>query len=279
MKKVMRLQEAVKQIEDGMTVAIGGNVLHRSPSALIREIVRQQKRHLKVIKTAGGHDVDLLCAGGCVESVDAGFVSYETEYGLAPFYRKAVEEGKVKANEHACYTVMCALRAAKSGIPFMPVKGMMAGDLLKQNDYFQVINDPFTNDAITVVRAINPDVAMIHVHECDEKGNAVIYGPKYDDELLSLSAKKVIITTEKIVVGSKFKFNPESVTIPYFLVSAVVVIPKGAAPCSCSKMYDIDRSSIKEFLGIQNKEMLEKYLQKYEQRDRQSKNGVRYGEY
>lgn len=27
-------------------------------------------------------DVDMLCFGGCVSSVDAGFISYESEYSL-----------------------------------------------------------------------------------------------------------------------------------------------------------------------------------------------------
>jgi glutaconate CoA-transferase subunit A len=146
MSKIMKLEEGVNLIEDGMTIAIGGNVLHRSPMAFLREIVRQGKKGLRVVKTAGGHDVDLLCAGGCVSVVDAGFISYETEYGLASHYRKAVQDGLVKSNEHACYTVISALRAAKAGVSFMPVKGIINSDLVKVNDYFKVISDPFTGE-------------------------------------------------------------------------------------------------------------------------------------
>lgn len=274
--KLMKLEDAVKLIEDEMTVSIGGNVLHRSPSAFIREMVRQKKKNLKIVKTAGAHDVDLLCAGQCAASVDAGFIGYETKFGLTPFYRKAVEEGRVKANEHACYTIICALRAAKSGVPFMPVKGLIYGDLLKYNDCFRVIKDPFTADDVTVVRAIKPDVAIIHVQECDKKGNAIIYGPKYDDELLSLSADKVIITTEKIVGSIKTQLASESVIIPYFLVNAVVVIPRGASPCSCATLYDIDEQSLNDFIRINSPDTLDNYLKKYKKSDRQNYPGVRY---
>ena len=75
-------------------------------------------------------DVDLLCLAGCVKSVDAGFISFESKYGLANHYCKAVQSGAVKANEHACYTVVSALRAAAYGIPFMPVHGLVNSDLI-----------------------------------------------------------------------------------------------------------------------------------------------------
>lgn len=285
MSKLIKLEDAVKQIENGMTLGIGGNVLHRTPMAFVRELVRQQKKNLRIVKTAGGHDVDLLCAGGCVATVDAGFVSYETMYGLAPYYRKAVQEGIVKANEHACYTVMSALRAAMAGVSFMPVKGLIHSDLIKVNDYFKIIKDPFTGEDITIVRAIYPDYAIIHVQECDDQGNSIILGPKYDDVLLSLSSKKVIITTEKIISNSKIRLHPEVVDIPSFLVQGIVVVNRGAAPCSCDKLYDIDDYTLKTFIKESNNannnannnvRNIEKYMKKYEFSDRQVAMGVNY---
>jgi len=267
MSKLMNIQSAIALIENGNTVGIGGNVLHRAPMALVREMIRQQKRKLKIIKTAGAMDVDMLCFGECVESVDAGFISYESEFSLADHYRKAVQDGKVKANEHACYTVMSALRAAVYGIPFMPVHGLMEGDLIEVNDYFTRINDPFSNEQVTVVKAIRPDVTIIHVQEADENGNAIMYGPKFDDILLAKAAKKVIISAENIVEESRFRLSREKADIPHFMVSAVVHIKKGAAPCSCAEHYDIDRQSILDFKALKDKEQLAHYLTQYEKAD------------
>lgn len=268
--KILTLEEAVKLVSDGYTVAFGGNVLHRAPMAFTRELVRQGKKKLKVIKTAGAHEVDLLCAGGCVESVDAGFISYETDYGLANYYRKAVQSGAVKGNEHACYTVISALRAAAYGAPFMPVNGLKYGDLIPCNDYFKRVEDPFTGEPITLVRAITPDIGVVHVHECDEKGNCRIYGPKFDDVLISRASKKLIVTTEQIVPESKMRTNAEFVDIPHFLVQAVVNVPNGAAPCSCAKKYDIDESILKKFVSMKNIEEIAGYLKGYEKKDRSS---------
>jgi glutaconate CoA-transferase subunit A len=271
--KVITLEEAAKLVKDGDMVAFGGNVLHRAPMAFAREIIRQRKKSLKVVKTAGAHEVDILCAAGCVDSVDAGFISYETEYGLANHYRKAVQSGEVKGNEHACYTVISALRAAAYGVPFMPVKGLMYGDLLAYNDYFKVVQDPFSGEPITIVKALNPEVGVIHVQECDAKGNCRIYGPKFDDVLISRASKKLIVTTEQIVPESKMSMNAEMVDIPHFLVSAIVHVPNGAAPCSCAKKYDIDKPILNKFIAMKDKTGLEEYLIAYEAKDRKAMGG------
>ncbi|WP_267128882.1 CoA transferase subunit A [Cytobacillus dafuensis] len=261
------MKEAIQIIKDGDTISFGGNVLHRAPMAAVREIARQNKKSLKVVKTAGAQDIDLLCSMDCIESVDAGFVSYETKYGLANHYRKGVQTGKIKGNEHACYTVICALRGAAMNVPFMPVKGLNAGDLLVKNDYFVVVEDPFSGEPITLVKSLVPDVAIIHVHECDEKGNAIIYGPKFEDVLISRAANKVIITTEQIVPESKTKLNADRIDIPGFLVHSVVHVPKGAAPASCYKKYEIDDKSITSFIKMESKDEIKMYLKDYESRD------------
>src|SRR5690349_18845548 len=115
------LADAIAAIPDGAVVALGGITLHRGPSAAVHEIVRQGKRGLEIVKTAGAYDVDLLCGAGCARAVSAGFIGFETPFGMAPSYRRAVEQGRVEANEHSCYSVIAGMRAAIQGVPFMPI--------------------------------------------------------------------------------------------------------------------------------------------------------------
>lgn len=271
--KLITIKDAMNLIQDGDTLGIGGNVLHRAPMALVREIIRSGRKNLKVVKTAGAMDVDMLCFGACVESVDAGFISYESEFSLANHYRKAVQDGRVKGNEHACYTVICALRASAYGVPFMPVKGLVEGDLIEVNDYFTRIDNPFGKEKVTVVKAITPDVTMIHVQEADEQGNARIQGPKFDDILLAKASKKVIVSAEKIVPKTSFQQTEHQADIPHFMVTGVVHIPGGANPCSCPGQYDIDRKSIEEFKMLKDQAELTGYLSAYERKDRGNRNG------
>ena len=121
LSKLRTLEEAVSLVSDGDRLAMGGLLLQRIPSAFARELARQGKKNLKVMKTAANYDFDLLCFADCVEEGAAGFVSFEAEFGLAPNFRRSVEGGRVRFNENSCYTVISSLRAAAFGVPFMPI--------------------------------------------------------------------------------------------------------------------------------------------------------------
>ena len=97
--KVVSLAEAVSLIDNGATVALGGNTIHRSPCAALAQMIRQGKKDLTVVKTAGAYDVDLLCGAGLVRAVIAAYVGFEN-FGLAPRFRRGVESGAVKLHEH-----------------------------------------------------------------------------------------------------------------------------------------------------------------------------------
>lgn len=260
MGKLTDLKNLIAGIPDGACVGLGGNTLNRAPMAAVFELAKQNKRSLAIVKTAGAMDIDLLCLAGCVQSVDAGFVSYESEYSLAQHYRASVQKGLVKVNEHACYTVISALRAASYGVPFMPVRGMIVSDLLDVNPTFKRITDPYSGDPVTLVSAISPDYALLHVHRADANGNAVIEGPKYEDVLLSRAARKVILTTEELVDMSYFRQSAHKADIPGFLVAGVAHVPQGAAPCACHGVYGPDHNDIQKFLSIKNASDLLVYL-------------------
>ena len=237
--KLTTLPEAIARVPDGAIIALGGNTLHRGPGAAVHEIVRQGQHGLEVVKTAGAYDVDLLCAAGCAAAVSAGFIGYETPFGMAPAYRRGVESGLVQAKEHACATVIAGLRAAIQGVPFMPVAGLFGSDLPAARG-FQIVADPYSDASVYVVPALRPDVAILHVQEADAEGNARIFGTRFEDVLMAQAAQSVILTAERIVDGETFAAEPETVPIPSFLVNAVVPAPRGAWPFSCTPLYEYD---------------------------------------
>ena len=261
MSKLCTMSEAVSRIPDGAVVGLGGNTLNRAPMAAVFEIIRQGKKNLHLVKTAGAMDIDALCLAGCVSSVDAGFISYETEFGLAQRYRRSVQQGLVRANEHACYTVISALRAASYGIPFMPVRGLKTSDLRAVNDYFADVTDPFTGEKLAAVRAIRPDVSVVHAQAADARGNARFEGPKFEDALLARAAKTVIETAERIVGDSFFAAEREKADVPHFLVSAVVHAPHGASPGACPGCYEPDGDAIRAFLNLADGDALLSWLE------------------
>jgi glutaconate CoA-transferase, subunit A len=243
------LADAIATVPDGSRLALGGNTLHRAPAAAVHELIRQRKRGLELVKTAGAYDVDLLCGLGCATAVSAGFVGYETVFGLAPMYRRAVESGAVEAREHACYTVIAGLRAASQGVPFMPLNGLQGSDLVGLRG-FASVRDPYSDQDVMVVPAIVPDVALIHVQEADVDGNARIWGSTFEDTLMARAARRVIVTTERIVDRAALASAPERTTIPEFLVDIVVEAPRGAWPTSCAGLYGYDEGLIGELMAV-----------------------------
>ena len=67
----------------------------------MRELVRQNRRNLEIIKPSPGYDVDLLCRANAVRKVRAGIVAMEGNFGLARWYRRAIERRESTLEEHA----------------------------------------------------------------------------------------------------------------------------------------------------------------------------------
>src|SRR5829696_7870482 len=229
MDKRISLNNAAALVPDGTTIAMGGNLLHRGPFAFVRELARQEKRRLEIVKTAGAYDVDLLAAAGCLRAASCGFVGFENEFGLAPGYRRAVESGAVEAREHACYSVIQGLRAAAYGLPFMPAAGFTGSDLPAARG-FKWVADPYTGERVLAVPRLRPDFAVFHVPEADRAGNGRIEGSHFEDVLMASAAATVILTTERIVEHDQLVKRPDLTAIPGFLVAAVVHAPGGAWP-------------------------------------------------
>ncbi|MDQ6729434.1 MAG: CoA transferase subunit A, partial [Actinomycetota bacterium] len=50
--KLCDLSEATSLVADGDVVALGGGLSHREPMALVRELIRQRRRDLRVVGSA-----------------------------------------------------------------------------------------------------------------------------------------------------------------------------------------------------------------------------------
>jgi glutaconate CoA-transferase, subunit A len=98
--KLMTLPAAAGLVSDGATITLGGTLLHRGPSAFVRELARQGRRDLTLVKPSPGYDIDLLCAAGCLSQTNAGIVTLEANFGMAPNFRRAVESGQVRHTEN-----------------------------------------------------------------------------------------------------------------------------------------------------------------------------------
>ncbi|MGJ0486437.1 MAG: CoA transferase subunit A [Methylomicrobium sp.] len=233
------LTELVAHIQNGDCLAIGGGLSWREPMAALRELIRQNIKDLKLVGSAHGIDVDLLCGAGSVAVSAESYVGFEQDFGMALNYRRACETGAVKVEDNCCYSLVQQLRAAIQGLPFMPIRSVQGTDFLKLHPEFKTITCPFTGEQLVLVPALKPDVALIHAHYADEHGNLHIEGPPVADVLFAKASKKVIATVETLIPHDELA--KKGVTIPYFYVTAICETPYGAHPTSCYPRYAYDR--------------------------------------
>jgi len=93
------LDDLAARVRDGDCVAVGGGLSAREPMALLRALIRQGKKGLRVVGSAHGIDIDLLCGAGSVAASAESYVGFEQDFGMAPNYRRACESGAVAIEE------------------------------------------------------------------------------------------------------------------------------------------------------------------------------------
>jgi glutaconate CoA-transferase subunit A len=97
------------------------------------------------------------------------------------------------------------------------------------------------------VRALNPDVTIVHVQRADAQGNAHCWG-NFGVMIDGVrAAKGVIVIAEEIVEPTVIASDPNRTVIPGFLVNAVVECPHGSHPSPVQGYYNRDNAFFREY--------------------------------
>jgi len=237
--KVVSLEEAAARIKDGEHVAIGGCMMSRTPSALIWALVRAKRKNLTFSRSIVSSDGDIVFASGIAKKVVTSWFSQGIVWGISRVMRAWVEQGRAEFEEWSHMSMGLRYRAGAMGLPFMATRSMMGSDVGRMRvGAAKDFTCPFTGDKLLLLPALNPDVAIIHVQRCDKYGNPQIDGLPFMDHDLALAAKRVILTTERIVSNDQIRRAPDRTAFPFFTVEAVVEVPFGSAPHECYGLYE-----------------------------------------
>jgi glutaconate CoA-transferase subunit A len=237
-EKVMSLEEACKLVGDGDHVALGGCTLSRTPMAMIWALIRAGRKNLTVSRSIVSTEGDLLFASLTSPHIITSWFSQGIVWGVSKVMRQYTETGRAKFEEWSHMAMGLRYRAGAMGLPFMPMRSMMGSDVAKQLDSWREMTCPFTGEKLTLVPALNPDVALVHVQRCDPYGNARIDGLQFMDIDIPMAATRVIMTTERIISNDQIRRAPDQTKIPFFTVDAVVEVPFGSAPHECYGLYE-----------------------------------------
>lgn len=251
MSKVVEMDDAAALVDDGSVVGVGGVLDQMAPIAFLLALAKRRARRLHCVTVAGGLGVDLPVAAGCASEVSCAIVSYE-DLGTSRAFRRKVESGAVRFDEHTELTLITRLQAALSGLPFLPTRGALGTDLPNAHpDRLRVVECPFSGAPLLACAALSPDVSVVHVHRADRLGNAQLdHKHVWHDAVIARAGKKVIVTAEELVDDREIRRAPEKTFLPGFAVDAVVVAPGGAWPTGCPARYEVDRAALRRWLEL-----------------------------
>ena len=249
MAKILPLTEAIAEfVRDGDTIALEG-FTHLIPYAAGHEIIRQKRRNLKLIRMTPDVLYDQMIGAGCATKLQ---FSWGGNPGVGSLHRlrDAVEKAwpqplEIEEHEHAGMAV--AYAAGASHLPFGILRGY-AGTDLTPHTTVQFIDCPFTGEKLAAVKAIRPDVTIIHAQKADTKGNVLLWGIVGAQKEAILAAERAIVTVEEIV--EKLDAPPNSVILPTWVLSAVAVVKHGAFPSYTHGYYPRSNTFYQQWDGI-----------------------------
>src|SRR5437764_616914 len=234
-------------VPNGSSIAMGLQMEQMIPFSAGHEIMRQRKKDLRLIGPISDVLFDQIIGAGSVKDVVAAWVG-NVMMGSAYNFRRAVEQQGMKVFNMTNFSVALALEAGAMGVPFLPTRTAMGSDVIKGNHFFYQIISPFDpKETLLAVRAIQPDVAIVHVQRADEQGNAHCWGNYGVMPAGVRAAKKVIVTCEEIGAPAVIASDPNRTVIPGLLVSAVVECPFGAHPSPVQGYYKRDDAAFQQY--------------------------------
>lgn len=231
--KVCSLEEAIKRhVKRGMVIHFAGR-----GGAIFYQLVREfweKDPGFTLISNSVTATLIALIQGRLVKKIIASFAgdAYPSP-GPNPVVQKAYMSGKVEFENWTMLTIPQRLLAGAMGLGFAPTKSLLGSSMEDENkESFAVIDDPFTpGEKIGVMKALRPDIALVHAVAADRCGNTIMTYPLGADVFGAWGAQNgIVVTAEKIVTTEYIRKHSHLARIPSYMVRAVCEVPYGAHP-------------------------------------------------
>jgi glutaconate CoA-transferase subunit A len=233
---------------------------------LTRAMLRRGVRNLHLVCVPiSGLQAELLIGAGAVDTLETSAVTLG-EYGTAYRFVAGVREKKFRMLDATCPAVHAGIQAAGKGIPFMPLRGMLATDLLKHRQDWKVIDNPFNDggDPIVLLPAIHPDISIFHAPYADRDGN-IFVGRRRELLAMAHASKTTFVTVEEIRDVDLLDTEEGAAgTLPAAYVGGIAKAPRGAWPLNLWDIYDVDEAHIAQYSEMaQSQQGFDLYLDMY----------------
>jgi glutaconate CoA-transferase subunit A len=250
MAELLGLAEGIAAlVQDGDTVALEG-FTHLIPVSAGHEIIRQGRRDLTLVRMTPDIVYDQMIGAGCARKL---VFAWGGNPGVGSLHRlrDAVERdwpAPLELEEHSHAGMANRYVAGASGLPFAVLRGYRGTDLARHTETLAPITCPFTGEVLTAVRALRPDVTIIHAQRADRHGNVQLWGITGVQKEAVLAARRSLVTVEEVV--DVLDPRPGAVTLPSWVVTAVACVPHGAHPSYAQGYYDRDNGFYQDWDAI-----------------------------
>lgn len=215
MTKIKTVQEAVKNIKDGMKIMTAGFLGVGAPLKMIDALANTNIKDLTLIQAVSAqpgetHDVGKLIANKQIKK----FVG--AHIGTCPEAQEQYNAGTLEVEFIPMGTIVECIRAGGAGLGAVITPTGLGTEIEKGRDKLIVDGREYL-----VFPAIKADVALIKGYKADKFGNIVYRGTtKGTNTSMALAADLVIAEVDEIVeVG---EIPPDSVGTPGILVDIIV---------------------------------------------------------
>ena len=242
------LAELAAAVPDGAKLVVPADNCGVAMAAT-RELVRRGVRGLHLVCVPiSGLQAEILIGAGAVATLETAAVTLG-EFGPAHRFIDALRRGRIRMLDSTCPAVHAALQAGQKGLPFIPLRGLLGSDLLASRTDWKVIDNPFQpGDAVAVLPAICPDVALFHAPLADRAGNVYI-GRRRELLTMAHASKQTLVTVEAISEQNLFddaKLAPG--VVPAIYVSRIALAQQGAWPIGLPEHYGSDDAAISRYV-------------------------------
>jgi acyl CoA:acetate/3-ketoacid CoA transferase alpha subunit/acyl CoA:acetate/3-ketoacid CoA transferase beta subunit len=236
--KRLNLDEAVRRyvgprMKLHLAAGIGG------PSAAICEIIRQFRgkdpEFTLIQSTLSGHALNLVHCKLVKKLICSVCADISASARPSRIIQKAFEAKTIELENWSLSSLQQRLMAGAFGVPFMPTRSVRGSSIASDNaEFFREMEDPFGSEGkIGIVKALIPDLSIVHACVGDLEGNLILDAPYGEDLWGSLaSSSGIVATVEKIVPTEYIRRYSALVKIPGYLVNALCVAPLGLHPFS-----------------------------------------------
>ena len=231
--KVCSLHEAIsRNVRAGQSLHVANKC-----GALFYQLLREfwgKKPEFTLISPSMSAHLLALISGNMIRKAIISFAgnSYPAP-GPNPLIQKAYVSGAVEFENWSMLTITQRLMAGAMGWEFIPTRSLIGSSMAEENkEDFTVVESPFgTGAKVGLLRALRPDITIVHGLAADRAGNTILPYPLGADAYGAWASKEgTIVSVEHIVPTDYIRSNSHLVRIPSYMVRAVCEVPYGAHP-------------------------------------------------